>query len=70
MKLYEFISYTLADERKVNITFKEKDGKTEVIETFEAEESNSIELQQQGWQSILENFRKYSEQKYYREGIF
>jgi hypothetical protein len=70
VKLYEFISYTLADERKVNITFKEKDGKTEVIETFEAEESNSIELQQQGWQSILENFRKYSEQKYYREGIF
>jgi uncharacterized protein YndB with AHSA1/START domain len=55
------IEYVMDDGRKVNIDFREQDGKTEVVETFEAETMNSIELQQQGWQSILNNFKKYTE---------
>jgi len=62
VKLYEVITYTLGDERKVRIDFVFKDNKTEVTETFEAESTNSIEMQQAGWQSILDNFKRYTEE--------
>jgi len=62
IKLYDVIAYTLGDERKVRIDFVFKDNKTEVTETFEAESTNSIEMQQAGWQSILENFKRYTEE--------
>ena len=48
------------DGRKVVITFTEKEGKTEVIETFEPDE-NDPEMQRQGWQAILNNFQQYVE---------
>ena len=60
--LHEVIAYTLGDGRKVKITFKGLENGTEVIETFDAETSNPIEFQQQGWQAILDNFKKYAEQ--------
>ena len=60
--LHEVIAYTLGDGRKVKITFKGKENETEVIVTFDAETENPIELQQQGWQAILDNFKKYVEQ--------
>lgn len=62
VKLNEIISYTLDDGRKVKITFISKENKTEIIETFEAENTNLKEVQQNGWQSILDNFKKYAEQ--------
>ncbi len=62
VKLNEVIAYTLGDGRKVNITFKAQGNETEVIETFDAETTNSVEMQQAGWQAILDNFKKYSEQ--------
>ncbi|PGY08005.1 Uncharacterized conserved protein YndB, AHSA1/START domain [Bacillus sp. OV166] len=62
VKLNEVISYTMGDGRKVNITFKGQGNETQVIETFDAETTNPIEMQQAGWQSILDNFKKYSEQ--------
>ncbi len=49
--------------RKVKIYFKADGNKTKVTETFEAEDTNSIELQQGGWQAILDNFKKYTEGK-------
>jgi uncharacterized protein YndB with AHSA1/START domain len=55
------IEYTMEDGRKVKITFSEEAGNTKVVETFEAETTNSLELQQQGWQAILNNFKKYTE---------
>lgn len=61
VKLYEVIAYTLGDERKVRITFVSSEKKTEVTETFEAESTNSIEMQQAGWQAILNNFKSYAE---------
>ncbi|MFM1653545.1 SRPBCC family protein [Brevibacillus sp. B_LB10_24] len=57
----EFISYTLGDGRKVSITFISQESDTKVIETFEAESTNPIEMQEAGWQAILDNFKKYSE---------
>jgi hypothetical protein len=55
------IDYTLADGRKVKITFSYNGKTTDVIETFEAEEINSIDLQRNGWQAILDNFKKFTE---------
>jgi len=62
VKLYEVIESTLGDERKVKVTFVGKEEYTEVTESFEAEDINSIEMQQAGWQAILDNFKKYTEE--------
>ena len=32
---------------------------TKVVETFDTETENSIELQEVGWQAILDNFKGY-----------
>ena len=57
----EFISYTIDDGRKVEVTFTSQGDMTTVTENFEAEETNSIEMQQGGWQAIMDNFKKYTE---------
>ena len=57
----EYIEYTMGDGRKVNITFTPTAQATEVVENFEPEETHSLEMQQQGWQSIMDNFKKYTE---------
>jgi uncharacterized protein YndB with AHSA1/START domain len=58
---HEKISYTMDDGRKTDITFIKEGGQTKVVETFDAETSNPIEMQQGGWQAILDNFKKYTE---------
>ncbi len=60
---HEFISYTLEDGRKVEITFIPQENDTRVIEVFDPETINPIEMQQQGWQAILNNFKKHAEQQ-------
>jgi uncharacterized protein YndB with AHSA1/START domain len=56
------ISYTMDDGRTVSVLFgKVSEGETKVIETFEMESENSEELQRAGWESILNNFKKYVE---------
>lgn len=55
------ISYTMPDGRHVDITFTSKPEGVEVIETFDAESENPVDMQRAGWQSILDNFRKYTE---------
>ncbi|RJE87031.1 polyketide cyclase [Paenibacillus sp. 1011MAR3C5] len=57
----ESISYTLGDGRQVKIVFTREGNDTKVIETFEAEATNSVEMQQAGWQAILDQFKKYVE---------
>jgi uncharacterized protein YndB with AHSA1/START domain len=69
IKPEELIAYTLGDGRKVIITFKDKESETEVVEIFEAETKNDIDKQQKGWQSILNNFKKYAETKHGRNKI-
>lgn len=58
---HRLISYTMGDGRRVSVTFDDRDGKTKVIETFDAETENSLEMQRAGWQAILDNFKKYTE---------
>jgi uncharacterized protein YndB with AHSA1/START domain len=52
---YEF------DGRQVTVEFIEENQQTEVIVTFDPETENPIELQRNGWQAILDNFKKYTE---------
>ena len=59
----ELISYTLDDNRKVTIAFSSKDGETKIMETFEAENENSTEMQRAGWQAIIDRFKTYAESK-------
>jgi uncharacterized protein YndB with AHSA1/START domain len=61
VKMHELISYTIGDGRKVNVTFSGNSTWTKVVETFEAEGANPIEMQKGGWQAILDNFKKYVE---------
>lgn len=63
VKLYEVISYILDDERKVYISFIGQEKGTKIIETFDAENTNSIELQRNGWQAILDHFKNYIEKE-------
>ena len=56
------ISYLLDDGRKVDISFEKFEGQVMVIESFEAETENTEELQRMGWQAILDNFKKYTEE--------
>ena len=58
---YKKLNSTLDDGRMVEVVFEENDGITTITETFEAEEVNSAELQQQGWQAILDNYKAYAE---------
>jgi uncharacterized protein YndB with AHSA1/START domain len=61
VKTNELIAYTMGDGRKANIIFTPQGNATKLVETFEAETENSIELQRGGWQAILDNFKKYTE---------
>ena len=51
----------MSDGRKVNVNFSAKDNGTKVIETFDPETTHSREMQQAGWQAILDNFKRYTE---------
>jgi YD repeat-containing protein len=53
--------YTLGDGRTVKITYIPQGNATKMVIVFEAEETNPIEMQQGGWQAILNNFKKYTE---------
>ena len=55
------LNYTIGDGRTVQITMEPVGGGTYVVETFEAEGEHSVELQRQGWQAILDNFKRYVE---------
>ncbi len=55
------LHFELGDDRLVTIEFMQTANGTLVTETFEAEDENSAEQQKQGWQSILNNFKKYVE---------
>jgi uncharacterized protein YndB with AHSA1/START domain len=61
IELFKQINYTIGDGRKVKVSFVSKGNETTVTETFEAEQTHTIEMQQTGWQSILDNFKKYVE---------
>lgn len=56
------ITYTLEDDRKVDILFEDNGEETHITQTFEAENENPVEMQRDGWQAIMNNFKKYTEE--------
>jgi uncharacterized protein YndB with AHSA1/START domain len=61
VKTNELIAYTLGDGRKVTTTFSSEGESTKIVQIFEPESENPVEIQQGGWQAILDNFKKYAE---------
>ncbi|WP_099372221.1 SRPBCC family protein [Sphingobacterium sp. 1.A.5] len=57
------ISYVLGDNRTTDMKFQDENGMTKVLIDFDAEETNPEEMQREGWQSILDNFKKHVESK-------
>ncbi len=56
----ERIAYTIDDDgRKVFVTFAQEGENVCVTVVFEPEQINSHQLQQGGWQAILDNFTQY-----------
>jgi uncharacterized protein YndB with AHSA1/START domain len=64
VKINELIVYSISDGRKVEVEFtKDDDARTKMATTFEAESTNPVEMQRDGWQAILNNFKKYVERR-------
>ena len=57
----ELIEYVMEDGRKVKIEFSETENGVRITESFDPENKNPREMQQEGWQEILNNFKKYTE---------
>lgn len=56
------IEILLGDGRSMLVTFEMTDDTTIITEKFEPENENPVEMQQAGWQMILDNFKRYVEQ--------
>lgn len=59
--VHQKLSYTMTDGRRVTTVFHVEGGATRVKTTFDAEKENPVDMQRQGWQSILNNFARYAE---------
>jgi uncharacterized protein YndB with AHSA1/START domain len=55
------IAYTMADGRQAIVVFNPVGHQTVITITFDAEGQNPVELQRDGWQAIVNNFKKYTE---------
>ncbi len=63
VKENEFLMYTLDDGRNVTVAFTPQEDNTKIVITFEPENENPLDMQRLGWQAILNNFKKYTEEK-------
>ena len=61
VNLHKEISYTMEDGRQATTIFEANGDTTNVTTTFDAENQNPVEMQQGGWQMILNNFKNYTE---------
>lgn len=57
----KLIEYTLGDGRKVKVEFAGEGNAITLTESFDAEQTNPVDMQKTGWQAILDNFKKYVE---------
>ncbi len=60
---YSSLDYTLDDGRNVVVNFAETPTEVTITQIFEPESENPIEMQRDGWQAFLDNFKKYVESK-------
>jgi uncharacterized protein YndB with AHSA1/START domain len=55
------LQYSLGPEREVLVRFTQEGAQTRVSQSFTPEATHSLDQQRAGWQSILDNYRKYVE---------
>lgn len=55
------IAYTMSDGRQAVVQFEQIENGVYITTTFDAEDMNPIEMQQGGWQAILDNFKHYTQ---------
>ena len=61
-EVFPFDSFTYKfGGREAKVAFQQDGNSTSVKITFDPETENPIELQQAGWQAILNNFKNYAE---------
>lgn len=58
---HKIIDYTIDDGRKVHTVFEQTEDGVQVTQMFEPEGVYPKEKQQEGWQAILDNFKRYVE---------
>ena len=61
VKYQEKLAYTMPDGRQVKTKFDDLGDQTKVTTEFDAENQNPVEMQRDGWQAILNNFKKHVE---------
>jgi uncharacterized protein YndB with AHSA1/START domain len=61
--MHNLIAYRLGDGRLVSIVFLNNGSETTITETFEPESENPLDMQEAGWQAILNSFKQYAEQQ-------
>jgi uncharacterized protein YndB with AHSA1/START domain len=59
---HERLAFTMDDGRNVALSFTTVEESTHVVETFDPETENPLELQREGWQAILDSFKRHTEQ--------
>lgn len=57
------LTFAMSDGRKVRTTFEPAGEGTKVTTILDAEDQNSVDMQRDGWQAILNNFRDYVERQ-------
>ncbi len=63
VKKHELIEYDMDDGRHVATHFAKLGNDVKIVQTFDPESTNPVEMQKGGWQAILDNFKKYTETK-------
>lgn len=53
--------YIMPDGREVSVSINEDNHLTNITVCFDAETENPVDLQREGWQAILNNFKNYVE---------
>jgi uncharacterized protein YndB with AHSA1/START domain len=61
VKNHEVIESVMGDGRIMKVSFMATPTGTKVVESFEAESENPIDMQREGWQAILNNFKNHTE---------
>lgn len=56
---HKHIEYRMEDGREVSVLFETDGDQVTVRETFDAEDQNSVDMQRDGWQAILDNFARH-----------
>lgn len=63
IETHKKIKYHFSDNREIEIFFNGIENFTDIKIIFDAENENPLDMQRDGWQAILNNFKAYAEKK-------